>query len=156
MNAISNLYEKYSLMMAKYAFTLCENRSLAWDFVHDVFAALLDGKTPNQNVKAYLFTATYNRFVIHHRRSKRFVSLTPTITDNNSVENAAEDRVLMALIFQTSKSLTKKMRHPFVLDMAGLSVKESMSLLGIRSTQVRNQRRRAIQKLRKELNNNEQ
>lgn len=149
---ICHKYEKYSLMMAKYAFNLCEDRSLAWDFVHDVFVALLDGKTPDRNVKAYLFTAIYNLFVIHHRKSKRFVSLSPIMTDKNSVEDVTENRVLMALIFRSSKSLTKKMRHSFVLDMAGLSVKECMSLLGVRSTQVRNQRRRAIQKLRKELN----
>jgi DNA-directed RNA polymerase specialized sigma24 family protein len=74
------------------------------------------------------------------------------MTDDNSVEDIAEHLVLMALIFQASKSLTKKMRHSFVLDIAGLSVKESMSLLGVQSTQVRNQRRRAIQKLRRELN----
>lgn len=142
------LYEKYSPMMTKYAFRLCRDRSLANDLVSDVFLALLEGNQPTSNVKAYLFTSVYNRFITWHR-SRSQVSLSPHIaTERDVTANTAEFRILLNKVIAASKYLSRNRRHVLMLQMEGVSDEESAKLLKTRISNVRNLRARALKDMR--------
>lgn len=152
-NTIDNLYENFQVPLTKYIFRLCGNWSLAEDVVSDVFLALLNGKKPNQNVKAYLFTSAYNRFVIYYRKSLRCVSLNEHIgSDKDVTANTAELNVLMSEIYQALQYLSVNKRHAIVLKMEGIDVSESAKLLKTKKENVRNLQSRAAKDVQKSMN----
>lgn len=158
-DSLMKIFDRYATSMYRYALRLCHDAVLADQIVGDVFARLLDelavGRGPRSNLRAYLYQMTYHRIVDETRYSNRRAPL--EAVDDTLYEDSASSVVENQLTFETvmqavHTTLTKDQRNVIILRfLEGMSLRETALIMGKRENHVKVLQNRAIQRLRKSL-----
>lgn len=159
-DAISAIFQKYSLLIYKYALRLCQDPVEADNVVGDVFAKfvdqLADGRGPQTNIKSYLYQTAYHTIIDHSRKAK-FISPIEIVglvqADDTRVDLEVEQRELLdALLIAMNTNLTDDQKHVLVLRfLEGFSIQETAEILDKNINNVKVLQHRGIQTLRQVL-----
>jgi RNA polymerase sigma-70 factor (ECF subfamily) len=163
-DGLIKIFELYSSALYKYALSLCRDPVTADHVVGDVFAKLLvqfaSGKGPRDNLRSYLYQATYHRMIDETRFSQHRASL-ETVEwlrqDAQAGYRSLEDQMLFKQILHAIQNiLTDDQRHVIILRfLEGFNLRETATIIGIKEEHVRVIQSRGIAKLRKALEHKE-
>ena len=159
-DALVKIFDLYSSALYKYALSLCYDPVTADHIVGDVFAKLLvqfsSGKGPRNNLRSYLYQATYHRIIDETRFSQHRASLETVEWLRQDVPagySSLEDQILFKQVLHLIQNkLTNDQRHVIILRfLEGFNLRETSTIIGIKEDHVRVIQSRAIAKLRKAL-----
>ncbi len=163
-DVLVKIFEHYSSALYKYALSLCYDPVTADHIVGDVFAKLLvqfaSGKGPRDNLRSYLYQATYHRIIDETRHSQRRASLGTVEWLRQDVQAgfiSLEDQMLFKQVLHLIQNkLTDDQRHVIILRfLEGFNLRETATIIGIKEEHVRVIQGRGIAKLRKALEQKE-
>ena len=158
--ALVKIFDLYSSAIYNYALRICNDPLEADHIVGDVFAKLLEqfsnGHGPNNNLRSYLFEATYHLVIDRARSARRQAPLEAVDflrADGQSTVSKSEDRILFESVIRIIKDqLTEDQRHVIVLRfLEGFSLQETATIIGKAVSNVKVIQNRAISALRKSL-----
>lgn len=142
------LYEEYAADMYRFALSICKNTYDAQDAVQDtalsVFKSISSLKNP-EKFKSYLFTSLSNAC------KKR---LTESLVTEESADTAYDDSgiELSVTVREALGKLDEQSREILMLSVAGgFKSREIGEILKMPAATVRTKRRRALEKMREEL-----
>jgi len=156
--ALVKIFDLYSPALYKYALRLCSDPVMADHVVGDVFAKLLEqlaaGNGPRENLRSYLYEATYHRMIDETRYSRRRVPLETAAwlqQDSEPILQGVEDQILSTQILHAIQNeLTEDQRQVIILRfLEEFSVHETAAILGKKGDHVRVIQNRAIAVLRR-------
>jgi RNA polymerase sigma-70 factor, ECF subfamily len=156
--ALVKIFDLYSPALYKYALRLCSDPVMADHIVGDVFAKLLDqlaaGNGPRDNLRSYLYEATYHRMIDETRYSRRRVPLDAATwlqQDSDPISQGVEDQILSKQILHTIQNeLTEDQRQVIILRfLEEFSIHETAAILRKKEDHVRVIQNRAIAVLRR-------
>ena len=161
--ALVAIFDRYAAVLYNYALRMCGDVERADNAVGDVFTKLLeqlaDGKGPQTNLRAYLYTMTYHHLIDGSRLSQREAPLEladfELDKDNRqqSMASGLENKILTdTLILAIKNHLTATQRHVIVLRFVEeFSLRETAQIVRKEVGSVKSIQNRAIVKLRKVL-----
>ncbi len=164
MEALEEIYDRYSPMLYRYAVRLLGDAHLAEDCVAETFTrflfALRNGKGPKEHLKAYLFRIAHNWVTDHHRRQRPTDSLEPhaymVANDDPSPDDVAHLQWQRARIRSLLFRLTPEQRQVIVLRyLEGWSHQEIAEVLNKPVSAVKALQRRGLAALRRLLESEE-
>lgn len=163
-DALIQIFDRYATALYRYALRLCSDPLTADQAIGDVFAKLLEqlaaGLGPRSNLRAYLYQMTYHLVVDEMRYSKRRAPLEALedIGYEDSAFSSIEDRIAFEKVMGAIRTtLTQDQQNVIVLRfLEGLSLNEVALITGKQVNHVKVLQSRAIQRLRKALQENEQ
>lgn len=154
-DAFNELYHRYWQKLFAIAYNRLQQRCLAEDVVHDVFAALWANRQKLQveQLENYLATATrYTVFAKLRREAyqhKYLKTLAPESLHNFTAEDNLHFKNILALIQKETEKLPDRCRLIFKYSREeGLPVKEIARLMHIKPKTVENQLGKALKHLR--------
>ena len=158
-DSLIQIFDRYATSLYRYALRLCRDPLIADQIVGDVFARLLDelsvGRGPRSNLRAYLYQMTYHRLVDETRYSNRRAPLEAVdgIQYDDSAVSIVEDRLMFETVMHAVQTtLTSDQRNVITLRfLEGMSLRETALIMGKRENHVKVLQTRAIQHLRKSL-----
>lgn len=162
--ALIEIFDLYATPLYRYAMRLCSDPMIADQTVGDVYAKLLDlfsaGLGPRSNLRAYLYQMTYHVVVDEMRYSKRRAPLEALegFAYDDSGLSTMEDRLMLEKVMDAVRNtLTPDQQNIIILRfMEGMSLQETALIMGKQVNHVKVLQNRAIQRLRKSLQENEQ
>jgi len=163
-DALVKIFEHFSSALYKYALNLCNDPVTADHVVGDVFAKLLvqfaSGEGPKDNLRSYLYQATYHRIIDETRASQRRAPLEVVDwirQDGPASYIALEDQILFKQVLRAIQNeLTDDQRHVIVLRfLEGFSLRDTATVIGKKEEHVKVIQSRGIAKLRKALEQKE-
>lgn len=99
-NTLADIYDAFSAGLYRYAFRLIGDGQTAEDIVSEVFQrfliALRSGAGPRQHLRAYLYRATHNLAVDHHRRHRPELELDGMMPDAGENPEVSSERAAAA------------------------------------------------------------
>jgi RNA polymerase sigma-70 factor (ECF subfamily) len=156
--ALVKIFDLYSSALYKYALRLGSDPVTADHVVGDVFAKLLEqlaaGNGPRENLRSYLYEATYHKMIDETRYSRRRVDL-DTATwlqqDSDPILQNVEDQILSKqILHDIQNELTEDQRQVIILRfLEEFSIHETAAILGKKEDHVRVIQNRAIAVLRR-------
>lgn len=162
-DALIQIFDLYSPQLYRYALHLCSDPFMADQIVGDVFARLLEhlsaGHGPKSNLRSYLYQMTYHFVVDEIRYSQRRAPLEAldNIRYDTSAFSTLEDRLMFETVMDAMRtSLTTDQQHVLILRfLEGMSLSETALIMSKRVNHVKVIQSRAIQHLRKALQDSE-
>lgn len=156
--AFGDLYERYLDEIQRYIYYRVANRFDAEDLVETVFLkaweALPRSESSIQNLRAWLYRIAHNVTVDYYRTPKEVMDLSAKqLRDRRpSLENQMQDRDTHRQLAHIIQSLDTNMQQVIICRfVSGLSHAETAQVMGINEGHVRVLQLRALQKLRKRL-----
>ncbi len=147
-NAYGELYEKYALDMYRFALGMCKNTYDAEDAVQEtaisVFKSMSSLKNP-QKFKSYLFTALSNTCKKILSKNNYIVEFEDTGYTDSEIEFSISVREALQNLDTVSKEVV------LLSVVGGFKSHEIGKILDLPSGTVRTKLKRALEKLRKEL-----
>ncbi|MDE6335198.1 MAG: sigma-70 family RNA polymerase sigma factor [Muribaculaceae bacterium] len=158
MTLIERLFRDHYRQLLRLARMLLHDDELARDIVHDVFMALLSGgKDANVSI-GFLINSVRNRCLNHIRDasvSQRLISLYYMDTEEYEDEEWPDEETIKEIYFIIQSELTPRCRHAMNLRFVeGLKFSEVATAMDISEVAVYGHVRRAIEIIRKKLNEN--
>ena len=158
-DALIQIFDRYVTSLYRYALRLCHDPLIADQIVGDVFAKLLDqfseGRGPRSNLRSYLYQMTYHQVVDETRYSNRRAPLDALdgIRYDDSAVSTVEDRLMFETVMQAVQTtLTSDQQNVIILRFQeGMSLSETALIMGKRLNHVKVLQSRAIQRLRRTL-----
>ena len=158
-DSLIQIFDRYATSLYRYALRLCGDPLIADQIVGDVFARLLEelsvGRGPRSNLRAYLYKMTYHRVVDETRYSNRRAPLQAVdgIQYDDSAASTVEDRLMFETVMHAVQTtLTSDQCNVITLRfLEGMSLRETARIMGKRVNHVKVLQTRAIQHLRKSL-----
>lgn len=159
-DALVKIFDLYSSALYKYALSLCNDPMTADHVVGDVFEKLLvqfaAGEGPRDNLRSYLYQATYHRIIDETRFSQRRMSLEAVEwlrPDAQAGFISLEDQMLFRQVLHAIQNdLTDDQRHVMILRfLEGFNLRDTATIMGKKEDHVKVIQSRAITKLRKAL-----
>jgi RNA polymerase sigma-70 factor (ECF subfamily) len=157
-DALVKIFDLYSSALYKYALRLGSDPVTADHVVGDVFAKLLEqlaaGNGPRENLRSYLYEATYHKMIDETRYSRRRVAL-ETATwlqqDSDPIVQGVEDQILSKqILHDIQNELTEDQRQVIILRfLEEFNIHETAAILGKKEDHVRVIQNRAIAVLRR-------
>ena len=154
--AFGSLYEIYALDMYKYALSMCRNRFDAEDAVQEtvisVYKSIKSIRKP-EKFKAYLFLSLSNTCKkICKNRAEKEVPMQEVEAENAGTHGTGTEFDLSITLKEALNTLDYDSREILVLSVvAGFTSKEIGKILNILPATVRTKQKRALEKVRKEL-----
>jgi RNA polymerase sigma-70 factor (ECF subfamily) len=161
-DALIQIFDRYAALLYRYALRLCSDPQLADQIVGDVFARLLDqfaaGLGPWSNLRSYLYQMTYHLVVDETRHAKRRAPLEvlEEIAYEDSAISTVEDRIVFEKVMSAVRTaLTSDQQHVIILRfLEEMSLSETALILGKQVNHIKVLQNRAIERLRKSLQEN--
>jgi len=160
-SAFQSIFENYNRLLFSCAVQLVKEREQAEDIVAETFTKLWQRREGFQNqdhVKAFLFVTTRNASLNHIRHvqrknaSQNELSYLQHDKDDHDVVNAMVEGELLKKIYPLIETLPKKCKTIFkLIYFEDASTDEVAEKLHITQRNVLNQKRRALQLLKKKL-----
>lgn len=147
-NAFGTLYEEYSVDMYRFALSICKNIYDAQDAVQEtalsVFKSIPSLKNP-EKFKSYLFLSLSNTCKKKVSGENKVVEFTDTGYTDSEIEFSIPVREALEKLDSVSREI-------LILNVAaGLRSREIGEMLGIPAATVRTKQKRALKKIREEL-----
>lgn len=156
--AFGDLYERYLDDIQRYIFFRVANRFDAEDLTETVFLkaweALPHSKSSIQNLRAWLYRIAHNVTVDYYRTPKETMDLSSKQLHDRrpSLEHQMQDRDTHRKLAKIIQSLDTNMQQVIICRfISGLSHAETAQVMGLKEGHVRVLQLRALQKLRKRL-----
>ena len=159
-DALRCVYERYKGAMVALAMTLCRDRPMAEDVVHDVFVAFA-GLAPTLclrgSLRSYLLTAVANRVRSLRRRSQNSTDLVEDgagMREHRALDpaNSVMTAELLEHAYRAITELPFEQRETIVLRLqAGLSFKQIAHMQAVPTGTVLSRYRYGLAKLRQRL-----
>jgi RNA polymerase sigma-70 factor (ECF subfamily) len=160
--SITAIFVQFAPDIYKYTLRLIQDPLVADYIVGDVFALLLEeseaGKSPQTNIRAYLYQTAHKLVMARSSDAKQNVPLEVTLGNyeggqSTPTQSQIQERVMMeALISAMNTELTEDQRHVIVLRfLEDFSIKETAEILGKEINNVKVIQNRGIAKLRKAM-----
>lgn len=159
-SGIERLFKQHYTALVMYAHKWLRSQEEAEDVVQEVFAGLCRNREnldPQGNLRAYLFTATYNRCVSRYRRSRPPTLAIDAFSDapvgeENNIEAEMNTAELRAAIYEEIRKLPDKCRETFLLSRTEeMSYKDIANHLNLSVKTVENHIGNALKRIRKRL-----
>lgn len=157
---LEQLFQQHYTALVMYAYKLLRSQEEAEDAVQEVFISVWKNRETldtGRNLKAYLYTATYNRCVSLLRKhglptvSIQAFSEAPIAGEGN-IEADMHAAELRAAIYEEIRKLPDKCREAFLLSRReGMSYKAIASHLGLSLKTVENHIGNALKRIRQRL-----
>jgi RNA polymerase sigma-70 factor (ECF subfamily) len=156
--ALVKIFDLYASALYKYALRLGSDPVMADHVVGDVFAKLLEqlaaGNGPRENLRSYLYEATYHRMIDETRYSRRRVDLEAATwlkQDSDPIVQGVEDQILSKqILHDIQNELTEDQRQVIILRfLEEFNIHETAAILGKKEDHVRVIQKRAIAVLRR-------
>lgn len=147
-NAFGTLYEEYSVDMYRFALSICKNTYDAQDAVQEtalsVFKSIPSLKNP-EKFKSYLFLSLSNTCKKKVSGENKVVEFTDTGYTDSEIEFSIPVREALEKLDSVSREI-------LILNVAaGFRSREIGEMLGIPAATVRTKQKRALKKIREEL-----
>lgn len=159
--AFTEIYNRYKGILFVHAFKRLDDRFLAEDVLHDLFAAIWATRSElhihSGNLSGYLYTAIRNRILNIYARSSTAECYLTSIADSMEkgvpdTDHRVRESQLRQLIEKEISLLPEKMKEVFILSRTQhLSHKEIAGQLGVSEKTVKNHINHALKQLRKKL-----
>lgn len=153
-------YEQYSDAIFKYIFMLVGNKETAEDFTQETFyRAYKQFKTFKEqaSIQTWLRKIARNLVYDHYRR-KRIIQFIPFLSQHEQQDTQllpneiVEKGEAIVAVYRALSKLKLEYKEVIILrKIEGLSIKETANLLGWTEVKVKNATARAMQALKKEL-----
>lgn len=153
-------YEQYSDAILKYIFMLVGNKETAEDFTQETFyRAYKQIKTFQEqaSIQTWLRKIARNLVYDHYRR-KRIIQFIPFLSHHEQQDTQllpneiVEKGEAIVAVYRALSKLKLEYKEVIILrKIEGLSIKETANLLGWTEVKVKNATARAMQALKKEL-----
>lgn len=161
--SLIEIFDRYATPLYRYAMRLCSDPMIADQTVGDVFARLVElfaaGLGPQSNLRAYLYQMTYHSVIDEMRYAKRRAPLEAleSFGYDDSGLSSLDDRITFEKVMHAVRnSLSGDQQHIIILRfMEGMSLRESALIMGKEVNHIKVLQNRAIQRLRKILEQNE-
>ena len=158
-SAWGEIVNSYSDQLFAYALSLCSDRELSSDIVQHVFITIFETRhnlNPYYSLKAYLYRATYNKFIDDYRKKKsmsalhdQYYFMLNQFASNTSDEDLSEKLGSMNIMISKLPTKTKAI---FTLSkQSGLSNIEISESLNISIKTVEGHITKAFKLLREEV-----
>ena len=151
-------YDRFYQALVMYALNYISDQAMAEDIVQDVFSQIWENKTEFTSVpslRVYLYNAVRNHVFDLQRKQKaasKYIRLNPPVNEID-VENSYVKEEIYNQLFAAIDRLPERQREVLLLTMEKRKVKEIAELMSISINSVKTQKQRAMETLRKTLNN---
>lgn len=160
--AFTDLYNEWSPLLFRFAFSLIKSRIIAEEIVQNTFIKIWDNHKNieiDKSFKAYLFTISYHlilkefRYQLNHPQIEDYMTFSNNIAYSNSPDTYKIDfDYFLAELDKAKLSLSPRQREIFEMNKEkGLSIKEIVERLELTEQTVRNQLSASLKIIRQQL-----
>lgn len=160
--AFTDLYNEWSPLLFRFAFSLIKSRIMAEEIVQNTFIKIWDNHKNieiDKSFKAYLFTISYHlilkefRYQLNHPQIEDYMTFSNNIAYSNSPDTYKIDfDYFLAELNKAKLSLSPRQREIFEMNKEkGLSIKEIVERLELTEQTVRNQLSASLKIIRQQL-----
>jgi RNA polymerase sigma-70 factor, ECF subfamily len=157
--ALTIIFDRYAPELFKYVYLLCLDEEEADNVVGDTFSILLEqfssGKSPEANLRPYIFHIAYYHVMAHVRHIRHLMDLEAVIEVPFSRRGTltkiqlSESTLLKKLLSALNHDLSEMQRHVLILRfMEGFSLQETATILGKEVDHVKVLQKSGVQRLR--------
>lgn len=160
--AFTDLYNEWSPLLFRFAFSLIKSRIIAEEIVQNTFIKIWDNHKNieiDKSFKSYLFTISYHlilkefRYQLNHPQIEDYMTFSNNIAYSNSPDTYKIDfDYFLAELDKAKLSLSPRQREIFEMNKEkGLSIKEIVERLELTEQTVRNQLSASLKIIRQQL-----
>ena len=164
-DAFKQIFELYYVKLCQFAYRYIQSHDLSRDIVQEVFIKIWDNRKElniNKSFRAYLYRAVRNNAINHATALRNQSELKKRLTQSQNQSSVMvsnfdetdfeEVSKLYQQIWKIAARLPEKRRYVFILHRKhGLSYREIGEVMNITRKTVENQMGRALEFIRKEL-----